>query len=106
MSLNAYLAVSFIIFALGLVGVLKRQNLLMLFFSTEIMLNSVNIALVAIAKFHNNIEAQIFALFVMIIAACEIVVGLGLMILWYKKTGTIEINSLNLSNFSGENDEL
>lgn len=106
MSVNAYFVVSFIIFGLGFVGVLKRQNLLMLFFSTEIILNSINLALVAISKFYSALDAQIFALFIMAIGACEIVVGLGLMILWYKKTGSIEIESLRKFSKNGGKNEL
>ena len=61
MSLNHYLIVASLMFVLGLVGVMKRQNLIMLFFSTEILLNSANLALVAIAKFHQNLNGEIFA---------------------------------------------
>ncbi|MDA3047799.1 NADH-quinone oxidoreductase subunit NuoK [Campylobacter sp. JMF_08 NE1] len=93
MSLNHYLIVASLMFVLGLVGVMKRQNLIMLFFSTEILLNSANLALVAIAKFHQNLNGEIFALFIIAIAASEIAVGLALLILWYKKTGSIETDS-------------
>ena len=84
-SLNHYLIVALLMFILGLIGVMKRQNLIMLFFSTEILLNSANIALVAISKFYENINGQIFAIFIIAVAASEIAVGLGLLILWYKK---------------------
>ena len=67
----------------------------MLFFSTEILLNSAKIALVAISKFSANLNGQIVALFIIAIAASEAVVGLGLLILWYKKTGSIELESLD-----------
>ena len=94
-TLNHYLILSGVLFCIGLVGILKRRNLIMLFFSTEILLNSANIALVAISKFSVNLNGQIVALFIIAIAASEAVVGLGLLILWYKKTGSIELESLD-----------
>ncbi|RXJ86203.1 NADH-quinone oxidoreductase subunit NuoK [Arcobacter sp. CECT 8985] len=94
MSLNAYLVLSTLIFCIGLFGVIRRKNLIMLFFSTEIMLNSVNIALAAISKFHNDLTGQMFAFFIIAIAASEVAIGLGLLILWYKKTGTINLDSM------------
>lgn len=93
-SLSHYLVVAILMFGIGIIGVMKRQNLIMLFFSTEIMLNAVNVALVAIGAHYNDMNGQIFALFIVAIAASEIAVGLGLMILWYKKTGSIELSSL------------
>ena len=94
-SLNHYLIVAALMFVLGLVGVMKRQNLIMLFFSTEILLNAANVALVAISSFYNDIGGQIFAMFIIAIAASEMAVGLGLLILWYKKRHSIEIDSLS-----------
>lgn len=94
-TLNHYLILSGVLFCIGLVGILKRRNLIMLFFLTEILLNSANIALVAISKFSANLNGQIVALFIIAIAASEAVVGLGLLILWYKKTGSIELESLD-----------
>ncbi len=94
MSLNAYLILSTLIFCIGLLGVIRRKNLLMLFFSTEIMLNSVNIGLAAVSKFHADLTGQIFAFFIIAIAASEVAIGLGLLILWYKKTGTINLDSM------------
>ena len=94
-TLNHYLILSGVLFCIGLVGILKRRNLIMLFFSTEILLNSANIVLVAISKFSANLNGQIVALFIIAIVASEAVVGLGLLILWYKKTGSIELESLD-----------
>ncbi len=78
MGLNEYLILSTIIFTIGLVGVVRRKNLLMLFFATEIMLNAVNIGLVAISKFHGDLTGQMFAFFIVAVAASEVAVGLGL----------------------------
>ncbi len=94
LALNDYLTLSTIIFVIGVVGVIRRKNLLMLFFSTEIMLNAVNIALVAISKFHEDLTGQMFAFFIIAIAASEVAIGLGLLILLYKKKGTINLDSI------------
>ncbi|NQY93733.1 MAG: NADH-quinone oxidoreductase subunit NuoK [Campylobacteraceae bacterium] len=94
MSLNEYLILSSIIFSLGLIGVLRRKNLLMLFFSTEIMLNAVNIGMVAISKFHGDLTGQIFAFFIIAVAASEVAVGLGLLILLYKRKNTINLDAI------------
>ncbi|MGB6329990.1 MAG: NADH-quinone oxidoreductase subunit NuoK [Halarcobacter sp.] len=94
MSLNAYLILSTILFVIGMMGVIRRKNLLMLFFSTEIMLNAVNIGLAAISKFHGDLTGQMFAFFIIAIAASEVAIGLGLLILWYKRTGSIDLDVL------------
>ena len=69
MTLNEYLILSTILFSIGLIGVIRRKNLLMLFFSTEIMLNAVNVGLAAISKFHDDLTGQLFAFFIVAIAA-------------------------------------
>ncbi|MDD2640624.1 MAG: NADH-quinone oxidoreductase subunit NuoK [Sulfurimonadaceae bacterium] len=94
LALNDYLILSTIIFIIGLVGVVRRKNLLMLFFSTEIMLNAVNIGLAAISKFHGDLTGQMFAFFIVAIAASEVAVGLGLLILLYKRKGSINLDSI------------
>lgn len=94
LALNDYLVLSTIIFIIGLVGVIRRKNLLMLFFSTEIMLNAVNIGLAAISKFHGDLTGQMFAFFIIAIAASEVAVGLGLLILLYKRKGSINLDSI------------
>jgi len=77
--LSHYLIVSAILFSIGLMGVLRRRNLLMLFFATEVMLNAVNIA---------------FAAFIIAIAASEVAVGLGILIVLYKKHGSLDLDDL------------
>ena len=94
MTLNAYLILSTVIFCIGLVGVMRRKNLLMLFFSTEIMLNAVNIGLAAISKFYGDLTGQMFAFFIIAIAASEVAIGLGLLILWFKKKNSIDLDTL------------
>ena len=90
--LNHYLVLSTILFAIGLVGVMRRKNLLMLFFSTEILLNSVNIAFAAIAHYYGDLTGQMFAFFVIAIAASEVAVGLGLLIVWHKRYNNIDLD--------------
>ncbi|MGB5918385.1 NADH-quinone oxidoreductase subunit NuoK [Arcobacter sp.] len=94
MSLNEYLILSSLLFCLGLVGVMRRKNLLMLFFSTEIMLNAVNIGLAAVSHFHQDLTGQMFAFFIIAIAASEVAVGLGLLILLYKRKNSINLDTL------------
>ena len=92
--LNHYLVLSTILFAIGLIGVMRRKNLLLLFFATEILLNSVNIAFAAISHFYGDLTGQMFAFFVIAIAASEVAVGLGLLIVWHKRHSNIDLDSL------------
>jgi NADH-quinone oxidoreductase subunit K len=66
----------------------------MLFFSTEIMLNAVNIGFAAVSKFNGDLTGQMFSFFIVAIAASEVAVGLGLLILWYKKNNNINLDTL------------
>ncbi len=93
--LSHYLILSAILFSIGLVGVIRRKNLLMLFFATEIMLNAANIAFAALSSYMHDMSGQIFAFFIIAVAASEVAVGLGLLILIYKKNG-----SLNLDDYT------
>jgi len=93
-TLNDYLILSTILFMIGTYGVFRRTNLLMLFFSTEIMLNAVNIGMAAISKFHGDLTGQMFAFFIIAVAASEVAVGLGLLVLWYKRHNNIDLSSL------------
>ena len=95
-TLNDYLILSTIIFMIGMYGAMRRKNLLMLFFSTEIMLNAVNIGMAAISKFHGDLTGQMFAFFIIAIAASEVAVGLGLLILWFKRDNNINLDSLQM----------
>ncbi len=93
-TLTHYLVLSAILFAIGLTGVIRRKNLLLLFFSTEIMLNAVNVGLAAISKFYHDLTGQMFAFFIIAVAASEVAVGLGLLVLWYKRSGSIDLETL------------
>jgi len=94
MTLNSYLILSAVLFVIGMTGVIRRKNLLMLFFSTEIMLNAVNVGLAAISKFYGDLTGQMFAFFIVAIAASEVAIGLGLLILLYKKRKTIDLDNI------------
>ena len=97
-TLTHYLVLSAILFSIALVGILRRKNLLLLFFATEIALNAVNIALAAISKYYGDLTGQLFAFFIVAIAASEVAVGLGLLIIWYKRRDTIDLDSLQSMN--------
>ena len=86
-----YLILSGILFSIGFIGVLRRKNLLMLFFATEVMLNAVNIAFAAISNYYGDLSGQMFAFFVIAVAASEVAVGLGLLIVLYKKYGSLDL---------------
>lgn len=92
--LTHYLILASLVFVIGLVGIMRRRNLIMLFFSSEILLNSANIALAAISKYYFDPTGQIIAFFIVAIAASEVAVGLGLLVLWYKKSGSISLDSM------------
>lgn len=94
MSLNAYLILSSLLFCIGLIGVIRRKNLLMLFFATEIMLNAVNIGLAAVSHFHQDLTGQMFAFFIIAIAASEVAIGLGLLILLFKRKNSINLDTI------------
>jgi NADH-quinone oxidoreductase subunit K len=94
--LNDYLILSVILFSIGVVGVLRRKNLLMLFFASEILLNSANIALVAISNQYSDLTGQVFAFFIIAIAASEVAVGLGFLILMYKRHKSIDLDSIQI----------
>lgn len=91
-TINHYLILSAILFVIGLVGVMRRKNLLMIFFATEILLNATNVGLVALSNHLGDLSGQMFAFFIVAIAASEVAVGLGLLILFYKRKGTLNLD--------------
>ncbi|MBN2895480.1 MAG: NADH-quinone oxidoreductase subunit NuoK [Campylobacterales bacterium] len=93
-TLTHYLILSTLLFAIGLIGVMRRTNLLMLFFATEILLNAVNIGFAAISRYYGDLTGQMFAFFVIAIAASEVAVGLGLLIVWFKRSGGIDLTTM------------
>ena len=89
-----YVGLSAILFTIGVVGVLVRRNPLVIFMSIELMLNAANLALVAFARAHGDMGGQIFALMVMVVAACEVAVGLGLVVAIYRRRLPIDVDEL------------
>lgn len=92
MELAEYLGLAAILFCLGIYGVLARKNTVMVLMSIELMLNAVNLNLVAFGAFHNNVAGQVFAIFVIGIAAAEVAVGLAIMLLVYRAKDTVDID--------------
>jgi NADH-quinone oxidoreductase subunit K len=90
-----YLVVSALIFCVGAVGVLTRPNPLVILLCLELMLNAANLALVAFARMWGSADGQVFALIVMVVAACEVVVGLGLIVAIYRRRMAINVDELN-----------
>lgn len=93
-TLNHYLILSALMFTIGVFGILKRKNLLMLFFSTEIVLSATSIGFAAVGYYLNDLQGQIFAFFIIAIAASEVALGIGLLILWYKKYHSLDLDKL------------
>ena len=94
MSMNWYLTVSAMIFAIGVGGVLVRRNPLVVLLCLELMLNAGNLALVSFARAHGDEGGQVFALVVMVVAACEVAVGLGLIVALFRRRLPIDVDEL------------
>lgn len=94
--LTHYLVASAILFALGLLGVIVRRNVLVIYMSLELMLNAANLALVAFSRFTNNLDGQVFVFFVVTVAAAEVAVGLALIVALYRKRQTTHVEDLTL----------
>ena len=92
--LGHYLVVSAMLFALGLLGVISRRNLLVIYMSLELMLNAANLALVAFSRFTDNLDAQVFVFFVITVAAAEVAVGLAMIVALYRKRQTANTEDL------------
>jgi NADH-quinone oxidoreductase subunit K len=93
--INHYLVLCSLMFTIGVAGVLLKRNALVIFMSIEIMLNSINLLLVAFSVYFNDPAGQIFVFFVMIVAAAEVAVGLALVVMVYRHTHSIDIDFLN-----------
>lgn len=96
MALNQYLILSAFLFCTGVYGVLARRNGVLVLLSVELMLNAVNINLVAFAQALQDITGQVFALFVITVAAAEVGIGLAIVILIYRNRETINVDEVNL----------
>jgi NADH-quinone oxidoreductase subunit K len=106
MDIKAYIALSVALFTIGVIGVLIRRNAIIIFMCVELMLNAVNLLLVAFSKMHAMSavakasatfasDAQIFVFFIMVVAAAEVSVGLAIIVMMYRNVHTIDVNFLN-----------
>ncbi len=94
MDIGWYLVVSALIFCIGAGGVLTRRNPLVILLCLELMLNAANLALIAFARMHGNNDGHIFALVVMVVAACEVAVGLGMIVAIFRRKLPIDVDEL------------
>ncbi len=92
--MSHYLLVSGALFSIGLLGVIVRRNLLIIYMSLELMLNAANVALVAMSRFNGNLDGQVMVFFIITVAAAEVAVGLALIVALYRKRQTTEVEDL------------
>ena len=95
-TLNDYLILSAILFAIGTAGVLIRRNIIVMFMSIELMVNAVNLAFVALGRRIGSIDGQVIVFFVITVAAAEAAVGLGIIISLFRNRATVNADELNL----------
>lgn len=93
--LNWYIMLSAILFGMGVLGVLFRRNTIIILMCIELMLNAVNLSLVAFSAHHSNPDAQVFVFFIMAVAAAEVAVGLAIIMMIYRNTKSTDVNFLN-----------
>src|SRR5204863_9934724 len=93
-SLEHYLTVSVLLFTLGLLGVIVRRNVLVIYMCLELMLNAANLAFVSMSRFNNNLNGQVMVFFIITVAAAELAVGLGLIVVLYRKHKTAHVEAL------------
>lgn len=93
--LSHYVFLSTLLFCIGVIGVLSRRNAIIILMCVELMLNAVNLLLAAFSSYHSDPAGQVFVFFIMAVAAAEVAVGLAILTMIYRNTGTIDINFLN-----------
>ncbi len=96
MSPAHYVFLAVILFAIGAAGVLIRRNMILIFMSVELMLNACNLAFVAFARMHGNLDGQVVAFFVMVVAAAEVVVGLAILMAIYRARRSASVDDASL----------
>lgn len=94
--LSWYIVLSALMFSIGIFGFLARRNLIIIFMSLELMLNSVNISLVAFSHYLQSMRGQILVFFIITVAAAEAAIGLAILIAFYKNNPTIKVDEINL----------
>jgi len=95
-TLQHYLFLSAALFTLGVIGVMFRRNLIVILMSLELMLNAVNLTFIAFARYLGSVEGQIIVLFVMVVAAAEVAVGLAIAVTVFRQRGSINVDEVNL----------
>lgn len=95
-TLNWYLALSAVMFSIGVLGVLFRSNAIVILMSVELMLNSVNLTLVALSQMMGDVSGQVLVILVMAVAAAEAAIGLAIIIGLFRRKETVNINEFNL----------
>ena len=93
--LNYYLLLSTMLFCIGVLGVMFRRNAIVIFMCVELMLNAVNLLLVAFSAYRGDPAGQVFVFFIMAVAAAEVAVGLAILMMIYRNTGTTDVNYLS-----------
>lgn len=96
MSLDNYLYLSALLFTIGAAGVLIRRNAIVVFMCVELMLNASNLAFVTFSRMNGNIDGQLFAFFTMVVAACEVVVGLAIIVTIYRSRRSASVDDARL----------
>jgi NADH-quinone oxidoreductase subunit K len=99
MSPAAYIFLAVILFVIGGIGVLVRRNAIVIFMCVELMLNACNLAFVAFARMHGNLDGQVVAFFVMVVAAAEVVVGLAILMAIYRARKSASVDDANLLKY-------
>lgn len=92
--LEHYLTVSMALFCLGLLGVILRRNLLVIYMSLELMLNAANLALVSFSRFNDKLDGQVLVFFIITVAAAEVAVGLALIVALFRKRQSAHVEDL------------
>jgi len=96
MILNQFLLLAAVLFCIGVYGVLARRNGVLVLMSVELILNAVNINLIAFGAFHDTVAGQVFALFVIAVAAAEVGVGLAIVLLIYRNRRSVDLTEINM----------
>ncbi len=99
MTTTHYLVLASLLFTIGAAGVLVRRNAIVVFMCIELMLNATNLAFVAFARQHGNLDGQVMAFFVMVVAAAEVVVGLAIIVTIFRTRRSASVDDANLLKF-------
>ena len=99
MSPAHFVTLAVILFSIGVAGVLVRRNAMVIFMSVELMLNAVNLAFVAFARMHGNLDGQVIAFFVMVVAAAEVVVGLAILMAIFRTRKSASVDDASLLKY-------